>query len=102
MMTTRSDCGLHCLTVTGRVETEEKMNRRKDAGMIKEREQQMGRHRRSTNDPVGACAPVGVCVEEHSNDNLTAEAGGESLASKSRQQKHACSAATCRAVPAIC
>lgn len=87
MMTTRSDCGLHCLSVTARVERDQ--NRRKDAGMRKEREQQMGRHQRSTNDPAGACAPVGVCVEEHSNDNLTAEAGGESPASKSRRHKHA-------------
>lgn len=79
--------------VTGRVEKRPEQKKRKDAGKIKEREQQMGRHQRSTNDPAGACAPVGVCVEEPSNDNLTAEAGGESPASKSRQQKHAWRAA---------
>lgn len=99
-MTTRSDSGLHCLSVTGRVEWDQ--NRRKDAESIEGREEQMCSTRGENNDPAGECTPVGVCVKAHSNYTLTAAADRKSPDSNKRLQKHMCSKATCRAVPAIC
>lgn len=66
------------------------------------REEQMCSTRGENNDLAGDCTPVGVCVKAHSNYNRSAAADGKSPDSNKQLQKHMCSKATCRAVPAIC
>lgn len=65
----------------------------------------MWRHRRATRGGkimtrLERVPPAGVCLKEDSNYDLTAEADGSCPDSDRRSQKHMCSKAAYRAVPA--